>query len=458
MLIANNTITGNMNQYTELGTGGIGIEGSSLNIVNNIISFGSGGISGALDNAVILKNNNVYGNSSYDYLGINPGPTDISADPLFIDAAAGDYRLRVGSPCVDAGENGGVPTDNTGKPLYSDIDGDPRIQKGLASSTAAIVDIGADEIDIHAPYTTGLVYTANTGVNGWYRTPPELTLKPSDVWPVPPPPLPAPPPGDNTVYTQGTGVALTEYSRDGVTWLPYTAPIVHDVPGEVTFYYRSTDRAGNVEPVRSRLMRYDPTPPQPSIALTGTAGENGWFVSPVTVTLSGSDAVSGVFGFSYSLDNVAWSTYTGPFTYSRQGQGLLHFRASDYAQNMAYGYQAIPVDTAVPAVSSTDPVNLATAVSRAKTVAVAFGETVLPGPNAGGIRLAYVNKQKKTVVVPVTVSPSPANPAVLEIRTSPAGTLLGSATKYTVTLPAGAAKDRAGNPSTAYSFSFTTAK
>jgi hypothetical protein len=66
-----------------------------------------------------------------------PGIGDISADPMFVDAANSDYHLQYNSPCIDAGTN--VPE----FPDY-DFEGDLRILDGDNDGTA-VVDMGADE-------------------------------------------------------------------------------------------------------------------------------------------------------------------------------------------------------------------------------------------------------------------------------------------------------------------------
>lgn len=101
------------------------------NIVANNRDYGFYGTYGILDY------NNVWHNGD-DYVQCTPGPHDISADPLLVDTAGGDFSPLAGSQCIDAGHP---------DPVYNDPDG-------------SRADIGA------FPRTDGQPWVTNIGVLG----------------------------------------------------------------------------------------------------------------------------------------------------------------------------------------------------------------------------------------------------------------------------------------------------
>lgn len=82
------------------------------------------------------------------------GIGNFDADPLFADPAADDFRLRAGSPCVDAGDPGG-PTP------AKDIDGNDRDAGGSN-------DVGCDERRAHLDFSAGFVFgsTVRIAIHG----------------------------------------------------------------------------------------------------------------------------------------------------------------------------------------------------------------------------------------------------------------------------------------------------
>ena len=72
--------------------------------------------------------------------GLTPGCIDslnnIDADPMFVDAPAGNLRLSLGSPAIDVGSNADIPIG-----VAMDADGNPRIAGGT-------VDLGAYEYPV----------------------------------------------------------------------------------------------------------------------------------------------------------------------------------------------------------------------------------------------------------------------------------------------------------------------
>jgi hypothetical protein len=74
--------------------------GGHATAYNNIIWSNTNSISLANGSTITVSYSDVAGT------GIYPGTNNLNADPLFLDAAARDYRLRSNSPCIGAGLDG----------------------------------------------------------------------------------------------------------------------------------------------------------------------------------------------------------------------------------------------------------------------------------------------------------------------------------------------------------------
>jgi hypothetical protein len=101
--VLNNTIVGNESM-------GIDTHSGVVLARNNILNGNNGAINTHLTGGTLTADHNLLWANSWDYGNVSPGPGDIAADPQFVNAAAGDYHLRFGSPAMNAGSPTGAPT------------------------------------------------------------------------------------------------------------------------------------------------------------------------------------------------------------------------------------------------------------------------------------------------------------------------------------------------------------
>jgi len=190
-----------------------------------------------------------------------------------------------------------------------------------------VVVITANMVDNSPPQTT-INLGGILGNLGWYTSDVTVSLSATD---------------------DVSGVMKTEYSLDNITWTVFATPFALASEGTTTVYYRSTDNAGNIEVVKVQAVKVDKSAPVTTLSFFGVQGDLGWFTSPVTATLSGTDSVSGVAGTEYSYDNVTWTPYTVPFNIAGEGARVVYYRSTDSAGNVeAVKTQAAKIDMTAP--------------------------------------------------------------------------------------------------------------
>ena len=183
----------------------------------------------------------------------------------------------------------------------------------LAPENAAVkirVVVG-DDVDPEAPSVIATTAPgAPDGSAGWYRTAPTVTLAPGSDAP-----------------------ADLQYRLDGGEWAAYTAPISLAEDGTRTLEYRASVAGVPVESsVGSITLPVDRTAPSVS-ALASPSTAVGTVEQPVVVTLSASDATSGVATLEYRLNAGEWAAYGGPLSFGTVGSTLLEYRSVDVAGN-----------------------------------------------------------------------------------------------------------------------------
>lgn len=133
-------------------------------------------------------------------------------------------------------------------------------------------------------FTPVTVPTASgtVGCSGWYTSTVTITLTATD--------------------RSGTGIKEIHYTLDGAPEVVIgaaTATVAISGDGSHTMSYFAIDYAGNVEAPNTLSVKIDGTIPSSNTFVSGTAGSNGWYKSPVTVQINGTDATSGVASIKY---------------------------------------------------------------------------------------------------------------------------------------------------------------
>jgi subtilisin family serine protease len=149
----------------------------------------------------------------------------------------------------------------------------------------------------------------------------------------------------------GIGVDRTEYKLDDGVWTP-GAGVTVATDGAHTLQARSVDKAGRVGDAESAAVKVDKTAPTAQAA----GADDAWHTSPVELTLTASDATSGLDTLEYRLgDGGAWTAVTSgaKVAVSAEGETTVQYRASDVAGNSTGTRQVVVrIDTVKPTASA----------------------------------------------------------------------------------------------------------
>jgi len=155
-----------------------------------------------------------------------------------------------------------------------------------------------------------------------------------------------------------SGVQSEQYRVDGGPWRTYSVPFTLGGNGTHMLDYFATDVAGSAEGVHGLSIWITGDThvlPVSTLSSSGVTGANGWYASPVTVTLTATSGSGVATSIAYRIDGNAWVTYSQPFTLP-DGRHLLTYQATD-----ADGYSEVSksssfnVDSTPPSVVANSP-------------------------------------------------------------------------------------------------------
>jgi hypothetical protein len=319
--VTTSTLTGN---EAPLGGAFYSEAGASLGILNSILWGNS-------TDAVLVPRPGSYPNGVAGSIVQGGVPADLAGadtnldlDPAFADPAAADFRLTAGSPAIDLGVADGTITYPSASPA-TDLAGMTR-QNGR-------VDAGAYEYDNVAPEVVVGIDGAMGAIN-FYLSPVDMTF---------------------TAVDGGVGPATVTVQFDGeapITSATGDLAISLTRDGFYHFVWSATDRNGNEAVWRNHAITVDQTPAVTAVAVAGPRF-GSWYRS-AAVTVTATDATSGVARTQYAIDGAALVEVAGATAAFTLGDGrhAVTSGAADVAGNSpAFVTTPVWVDGIAPSVS-----------------------------------------------------------------------------------------------------------
>ena len=305
---------------------------------------------------VPLIGTNNWGSSSSSFFGAVPdlaaGTTDVEIDvSTTVPATPGTYYLLFAFRNESsAGHVASATDDAVGAPVWDDgndlaslsmvqINESRELGRTLGNwlriDGMHSVRIPSDALLINVvppdttPPETSSSLSGTSGSSGWYRSSVTVTMTATD---------------------SGSGVASTYCRVGGGAWTEYLAPFSVTGQGTFNIEYYSIDNQGNAEAPKGASIKIDVTSPSTTLGLSGTSGGYGWFISEVGLSISASDALSGVQSSFYRVDGGTWVRYLPGASISAEGPHQVDYYSTDVAGNSESTKRiSVPIDRSAPA-------------------------------------------------------------------------------------------------------------
>jgi hypothetical protein len=241
----------------------------------------------------------------------------VSNAQLFLNASDPQgYALTI------SGSRGGAPFSCTGNCAISLPPG-----TGTATYTATAATSGLSASGSKAwwfdptPPIPLLDLDGVAGSNGWYISPVTATAGGSD---------------------SISGLAVATLSADGGAAV--ASALLED--GVHPILVTARDVAGNVATLTENVS-VDTVPPSVVINESGSAGNEGWYLSETTLTAETEDILSGIASVQHRVNGGVWQD--GDSVTAQEGVHVVDFRAFDVAGNEQTASREVRVDTTPPA-------------------------------------------------------------------------------------------------------------
>jgi len=311
----------------------------------------------------------IHGNASYEVQAYIPSRNAGTKNAVYhINTASGSKTHAVNQYATTGWANLGTYSLTTGS-AWVELNDDT----GEAYAVDENHEIAFDSVKLTyvgpSPDTTVPTTTVSGTDTNWHKTAVTVTLTATD-------------------NAGGSGVKATYYTIDG-TQHTYSAPFAVSAQGSHAVTYWSVDKAGNTEIAKTCTVKIDTTTPTTTVSGTDV----NWHKTPVTVTLTASDAGgSGVKATYYTIDGTQ-HTYAAPFAISSQGSNTVTYWSVDNADNTEIAKSAtVNIDT-------TGPVTAAKAAKGKAGHALKLSYQISDNlsPTATGVKLVVKNSDGKVV-------------------------------------------------------------